>query len=214
MPLDTVNVTPRVISASLVAPPQPLYEQQALRLLFSDVSLPNQLPLFASTPDGGATLSNPALQRHLQIAPGLRQVQLNVELSAQRTAAELVALLQQTHARFPVEHYLAAAISLISHIPLSAETASALMERAVFKQPAALDMLGPGRVAAGIRVILAGAGQTFITLEPLVGDPGVLLLQVVENTNGPLHLNEVAGRIESILRYNDNQLRQFVGQIL
>ncbi len=195
-------------------PPQPLHEQQALRLLFSDLSLPRQLHVFASNSDGGATLSNPPLQRQVIVGPTVRQVQLNVELTAEKAIQEVIDILEKTHQRFPVEHYLALTTTIISHVPVTGETAAQLCERSVFKSPEVLDVLGPGRLAAGIRVILGGAGQTFVSLEPLIEDPGKLYVQVMETGSGPLRFGEVPARIEAIQRYHDNQVKRFVDQLL
>jgi len=209
-----VNLSPKLIQVALVPPPQPMLEQQALRLLFSDLSLPRQLPVFNSMPDGGATLSNPALQRQVVIAPGVRQVQFNVELTAAKAVEEVVDVLAKTQARFPVDQYLGFTLTIVSHVPVTGETAMELFDRSVLRDPAALNELGPGRLAAGIRVILGGAGQTFVTLEPLIGDPGKLFVQIMQTGNGPFGFAEVTPRIDAMLRYHDNQVRQFVGRLL
>jgi len=189
-------------------------EYAAAMLLFSLVSLPCQLPVINARPDGGATLSNPALQRHVVIGPAIRQVQLNVELTAEKTADEISGILAKAQQRFPIEQYLALTITLVSHLPVVEESGTDLMERAVFKNPKALNELGPGRLAAGIRVILGGNGQMFVTLEPLVGDGATLFVQIVQNTNGPLGVRDASERMENLLRYHDHQVRQFVDHIL
>ncbi|MBC5826281.1 MAG: hypothetical protein GIW99_01085 [Candidatus Eremiobacteraeota bacterium] len=159
-------------------------------------------------------LSNPALQRQVVIGPAIRQVQMSVELTAAKAVEEVVDILAKTQARFPVEQYLSYTITIVSHVPVTGETAMELFDRSVLRKPDALNELGPGRAAAGIRVILGGAGQTFVTIEPLLGDPGKLFAQVVQTVNGPLTFHDVPLRIDAMLRYHDNQVRQFVDRLL
>jgi len=212
--VDAANLTPQFLTVALVPPPQPIRNQQSLRELFAELSIKFQLDAFSKTPDGGALFSNPGLLRFVTISPPLRRVQFNVDTTASRTLEEILAILELAHQKFPVEQYLIFNADMICHAPVTGETAIDLVESKVFKNRDALDALGVGRVASGVRAILKGTGQIVVIVEPLLADPGKLYVQRQEGVQGAFQLSDVRARMNAFLKVYDSQLKGFMTALL
>lgn len=208
------NLTVKLLDVLAVPTPAPIANRDSLKQLFAAVSTRFQLEVFLPTPEGGAILSSPVLQRQFVVAPAARQAQFSVTISAARTRDEIVEIFREAQDRVPVPQYLATQISITSHLPVTGETASDVMDRCAFSRRDAFELLGPGRIGAGIKVFMRGIGQLSIAVEPLLADPGVLFVNLVQVRPEPLDVNQIQQRIDDLLRYHDNQAKEFLRRLL
>jgi hypothetical protein len=210
--VEVRNLTAKLLDVQIVPPPAPL-SASTLRQLFADLGNFN-LEVFQQTPDGGAVLSNPSQFRQVVIAPPLRQVAFPVQIDPGRTLDEIVQVLELVHSRAPASTYVACVTSITAHLPVTGESAAALLQRKAFQNDAAYAALGPGVQGVGFRAFMVGPGPFTFSVEPLMADLGKIVIQLQQVVPGNFQLNELRGKAEATLHFYNHQLRNFLEQLL
>jgi hypothetical protein len=213
MPVDSSNLTPQFLQVVLSPQPGMTLNHSALRQVFADLER-FQFDTFARTADGGVTISHPQTSKNLTIGPVARSVLVPVSQTLPVAVEEITLILQAMEARIPVSAYLLFRAILTSHLFVTSETAQMLLDKKVFTNTEAFNKLGPGRIGVGLKVFLAGSAQSQILIEPLLADTGRLFVQYDHTVQAQFQLSGVEGLLESVTRYHDKQLREFVSELL
>lgn len=213
MPADVQNMTAKMLEVQIIPPPTRL-DATVLRQLFVDLAKYN-LEVYNPTPDGGAIFSNPAQQRRVLINPANRQVTLPVDIDFERSLTDVISIFDVIHQRIPVSTYVASAVALVAHLPVAGKETSAglLMEKA-FSNPATFQALGPGVQGVGLRVYMAASGPFTFSVEPFLADLSKVVVHMQQTIPGNFELIDLQGRCETTLRFYDNQLQDFLHQLL
>lgn len=211
MPISVDNLTPKQFQVVLVpAPNNP--DPSALRQIFVD--LQNfDFDSFAMASDGGATISNPRQQKSIVIGPLTRNVSLPVQTTLQRTVTDALELIKVIHTRLPLPVYFGCQINIISHLPVTGETAAQILDEHVFSNAKAFEPLGAGRIGTGIKVFLAGTGTSQVLVEPLLARNDHLFIQYLQVNQIQIEQQMLQGIAEAALRFQDNQIKQFIGSL-
>lgn len=213
MPADLQNISAKALDVQIIPPPTPI-NATVLRQLFVDLARYN-LEVYNPTPDGGAVFSNPAQQRRVIITPVNRQVTMPVEIDAPRSLSDVVDILSLIHHRIQVPTYVASAFALFAHLPVTGgESAADLLRRKAFANQECFAALGPGIQGIGLRVYMTATGPFTFSIEPLLADLSKVVIHLQQTMPGNFELPQLRGRCETTLRFYDNQLRNFLQQML
>ncbi len=212
MSVDVQNLSAKALEVQIIPPPAPL-DATVLRQLFVDLAK-YHLEVFNTTPDGGAVFSNPGQQRRVVITPANRQVSLPVEVDAARSLSEAVDILSLIHTRVQVSTYVASGFVLAAHLPVGGESAATLLSRKAFPDQEPFAALGPGVQGIGLRVYMTATGPFTFSVEPLLADTSKIVVHLQQVQPGNFMLSDLRGRCEATLRFYENQLTNFLQQLL
>jgi hypothetical protein len=214
VPADIQNLSAKYLEVQVIPAPMAIKTTE-LRQLFADLG-PYHLDVFNPTPDGGAVLSSPALQRQLILTPSNRQVGLSVEVDARRSLEDIVAIFSVSQKRLPAPTYIASSLTLTAHLPITGETSADLLYRNVLSTKAneAMAALGGGVRGVGIRAFLSGDGPFTFTVEPLIADPTKIVITLQQVQPGPFQLTDLAARCNKTLAFYEHELHHYVSEVL
>lgn len=206
-----MNVEPlscRRLTAGLVYPPYQLQPPQVNRI-YADITERYPYQSLQHLPDG-ARMANPAGDFFIQTT----RMQVNETVDHFQSAKEkTIDLFQLAQSKLGIPQFATLGVKLTAFLPLQdGPNAAKFLEHSALKSiENNLELLGPGRQGAGLRVVLHQDGVHELKIEPFFGDLTQLYVELDVQHPAPFNdLSLVESRIDAAYDYLFREVKGFL----